>query len=121
MREGILEYEGRVDDVRAELNACSVFVLPSYREGTPKSTLEALATGRPVITTDAPGCRETVIDGQNGLQIPARNAQALAAACVRLADDAALRARMGDASRALAIGRYDVRLVNAMILDSLGA
>jgi glycosyltransferase involved in cell wall biosynthesis len=121
MREGILEYEGRVDDVRAELNACSVFVLPSYREGTPKSTLEALATGRPVITTDAPGCRETVIDGQNGLQIPARNAQALAAACVRLADDAALRARMGHASRALAIGRYDVRLVNAMILDSLGA
>ncbi len=118
-REGVLECPGRVDDVRAELAACSVFVLPSYREGTPKSTLEALASGRPVITTDVPGCRETVRHEVNGLLVPAKDANALAAACVKLAADAEIRARMGDASRAFAVERFDVRSVNAQIIDAL--
>ncbi|MEY3025810.1 MAG: hypothetical protein RLZZ238_707 [Planctomycetota bacterium] len=119
LREGVVEYAGRLDDIRPELAACSVFVLPSYREGTPKSTLEALATGRPVVTTDAPGCRETVVDGDNGLLVPPRDARALAAACLALARDPALRARMGDASRALA-AKFDAHAVNAAILDALG-
>jgi glycosyltransferase involved in cell wall biosynthesis len=121
IREGLLEYAGRLDDVRAELAACSVFVLPSYREGTPKSTLEALATGRAVITTDAPGCRETVERGVNGVLVPPRDARALAEACLRFAPDAALRERMGAASRALAERRFDARAVNATIIEALGA
>jgi glycosyltransferase involved in cell wall biosynthesis len=120
VRAGTLEYAGRLDDVRAELAACSVFVLPSYREGTPKSTLEALATGRPVVTTDAPGCRATVEHGVNGLLVPVRDARALAAACRSLADDAALRARMGEASRARA-ARFAATTVNATIMRALGA
>lgn len=121
---GDIVYAGRLDDVRAELASCSVFVLPSYREGTPKSTLEALATGRPVITTDAPGCRETVMsddDECNGILVPARDGDALAHACLSLALDEERRVRMGHHSRALAERRFDVRLVNATIMDALGA
>jgi len=120
LREGTLEFAGRLDDVRPELAACSVFVLPSYREGTPKSTLEALATGRPVITTDVPGCRGTVEHGVNGLLVPARDARALAEACLALAADPALRTRMGAASRRIA-ERFDARAVNAAIAEALGA
>ncbi len=120
LHDGTLEFAGRLDDVRPELAACSVFVLPSYREGTPKSTLEALATGRPVITTDVPGCRGTVEHGVNGLLVPARDARALAEACLALAADPALRARMGAASRRIA-ERFDARAVNAAIAEALGA
>jgi glycosyltransferase involved in cell wall biosynthesis len=118
---GTLEYAGRLDDVRPELARASVFVLPSYREGTPKSVLEALATGRPVITTDAVGCRETVRDGVEGLLVPPRDAAALARACLKLGDDAALRAAMGARARARAEERFDVRAVNAEIMEALGA
>lgn len=120
-REGVVEYAGRLDDVRGELAGASVFVLPSYREGTPKSTLEALATARPVVTTDAVGCRETVRDGVEGLLVPARDAGALAAACLRLGDDAALRRKMGASARRRAEERFDVRRVNAEIMEALGA
>ncbi len=128
--DGRLEWAGRLDDVRGELAAASVFVLPSYREGTPKSTLEALATGRAVVTTDAPGCRETVreIDaeppvgsGANGILVPVRDARALADACLRLADDSALVATMGARSRLLAERAFDSALVNATIVEALGA
>ncbi len=121
VQEGTIEYAGRLDDVREELAQCSVFVLPSYREGTPKSTLEALATGRAIITTDAPGCRETVERGVNGTLVPARDADALAAACMKFADDQHLREKMGAASRELAERRFDVHLVNATIAEALGA
>ena len=121
VREGVIEHAGRLDDVRAELAACSVFVLPSYREGCPKSTLEALATGRAVVTTDAPGCRETVERGVNGTLVPVGDARALAEACLKFATDAGLRERMGAASRALAERRFDVRAVNARIATALGA
>jgi len=95
-------------------------VLPSYREGTPKSTLEALATGRAVVTTDAPGCRATVDHGVNGLLVPPRDAPALAEACLALATDPARVAAMGAASRRKAAD-FDVRRVNAAIIDALGA
>src|SRR5581483_12445279 len=64
--QGVIEYLGKLDDVRPALAQCSVFVLPSYREGTPKTVLEAMAVGRAIISTDVPGCRETVIEGENG-------------------------------------------------------
>ena len=116
---GDVHWAGRLDDVRPELAACSVFVLPSYREGTPRSTLEALAVGRPVVTTDVPGCRTTVIEGENGLLVPPRDATALAAAMLRLAEDAPLRERMGRASRALAASRFDVDAVNRTLIARL--
>jgi glycosyltransferase involved in cell wall biosynthesis len=119
VREGSLTCPGRLDDVREELAAAHVFVLPSYREGMPRSTLEALATGRAIVTTDVPGCRETVIPGENGLLVPPRDAGALAEACLLLARDRDQLARMGTASRKLAESRFDVRAVNATLLGLL--
>lgn len=117
--EGIVEYLGAVDDVRPHLATCSVFVLPSYREGLPRSVVEALATGRPVITTDVPGCRETVVSGVNGFLVPPRDASALAVAMRRFIDDPTLIPRMGTASRDLAERRYCVHEVNRRILEAL--
>ena len=116
---GGVEFLGRLDDVRPAIAQASVYVLPSYREGTPRSVLEAMAMGRPIVTTDVPGCRETVIEGENGLLVPARNAAALAEAMEKLLDDAASRARMGERSRALCEARYDVEQVNAEMMRHL--
>ncbi len=118
--EGGVTFLGKLDDVRGALAECSVYVLPSYREGTPRSVLEALAVGRPIITTDAPGCRETVVDGENGLLVPPRDANALYDAMMRLADDPTLRGRMAENSRRRAEAKYDVREVNRAILDAAG-
>ena len=118
---GILRWYGAVDDVRPYLAECSVYVLPSYREGTPRSVLEAMATGRPVITTDAPGCRETVVEGVNGHLVRVGDAEALADAMATFVGAKDKLARMGEASRRLAGERFDVRAVNAeliAILDS---
>lgn len=79
VRDGIIEYLGTLHDVRPALAQCHVYVLPSYREGTPRTVLEAMAIGRPIITTDAPGCRETVIQGKNGFLVPIRDAHAISA------------------------------------------
>jgi glycosyltransferase involved in cell wall biosynthesis len=117
--EGLLEVPGRVADVRPELTACHAFVLPSYREGSPNASLEALATGRAIVTTDVPGCRETVVDGGNGRLVPARDPRALADAIVSLARDPALVRRMGAASRRLAERRFDARAVDRTIIDVL--
>ncbi len=118
--EGIVDYLGPLDDPRLAFADCSVYVLPSYREGTPRTVLEAMSMGRPIITTDAPGCRETVRDGDNGLLVPVRDATALAAAMQQLAEDAPLRARMGAASRARAEQRYAVERVTLQMLEALG-
>lgn len=117
--EGGVEYLGRLSDVRPAISAARVYVLPSYREGTPRSVLEAMAMGRPIITTDAPGCRETVIDGVNGFLVPPRNALALEAAMERMIENPDLIAPMSVASLDLARRRYDVNRVNAQILSVL--
>ena len=117
---GGVEFLGEQEDVRPALRAASVYVLPSWREGTPRSVLEAMATGRPVITTHAPGCRETVTDGHNGLLVPVRDAEALTLAMERLGRDAALRERYGAASLAVAQEKYAVEKVNAALLGHLG-
>jgi glycosyltransferase involved in cell wall biosynthesis len=117
---GDIEYLGVAGDVRPALAGASVFVLPSYyREGTPRSILEALAMGRPVVTTDAPGCRETVVDGENGYLIPPRDARALEGAMERFILDPTTIPRMGRRSRAIAEEKYDVRKVNGVILDRM--
>ncbi len=119
-REGVIDYPGAADDVRPHLRACSVYVLPSYHEGTPRSTLEAMAIGRAVITTDVPGCRETVRHGENGLMVPSRDAGALADAMETLIRQPAQVAAMGLASRRLVEERFDVHKVNRTILETLG-
>jgi glycosyltransferase involved in cell wall biosynthesis len=113
---GGIDYLGALEDVRPALAAHSIYVLPSYREGTPRSVLEALAMGRPVITTDAPGCRETVVPGVNGSLVPPRDAEALHAAMARMIEDTESLSAMGEASRRIAEEKYDVSKVNADIL-----
>lgn len=122
INEGVIEYAGRLDDVRDELARCTIFALPSYREGTPMSVLEALATARPIVTTDAPGCRETIrsAPNSNGVLVAVRDAQALANGILSLlAKPHDVLEKMGLQSRQLAERRFDVRLVNATIERAL--
>ena len=117
--EGVIEWPGQVPDVRTWLAQSSVFVLPSYREGKPRSTQEAMAMALPVITTDAPGCRDTVEEGINGFKVPVRDARALEAAMRRLIDAPELIAQMGQASRVLAERLFDVHRINDAMLDAM--
>jgi len=94
-----VEYWGWRDDAVAILAQASIACLPSYREGLPKSLLEAAACGLPIVTTDVPGCREIVVDGENGFLVPARNSDALATALQRLLTNPALRQQMGALGR----------------------
>lgn len=118
--EGVVEFVGGVSDVRPYIERCSVFVLPSYREGTPRAVLEAMSMGRAVITTDAPGCRETVVNGKNGFLVPVKDVDRLVAAMQRFIHEPALIHEMGIASRHLAETKYDVRLVNETISRTMG-
>ncbi len=119
-KEGVVTYLGEVRDVRPCLAACSVFVLPSfYREGIPRSILEAMATGRPIITTESPGCRDTVIENENGFIVPPRNANALARAMESFLKDPELAKRMGKRSRILAAEKFDVHKVNHLLLREM--
>jgi glycosyltransferase involved in cell wall biosynthesis len=119
--EGVLEWPGHVPDVKPYLMQTSVYVLPSYyREGVPRSTQEAMAMARPVITTDVPGCRETVIDGINGFLVPPRDVDGLVAAMERFIRQPDLIITMGQASRKLAEERFDVHKINAIILQAMG-
>lgn len=117
---GGLYFIGQLSDVRGALSDCSVYVLPSYREGTPRTVLEAMAMGRPVIVTDAPGCRETVEHGRNGLTVPVRNTVALAAAMEELARSPDRRALMASESLQLVRTKYDVNEVNGRMAEILG-
>ena len=117
--DGSIEYFGEQTDVRPYLAQCSVYVLPSYREGTPKSVLEAMSCGKAIITTDAPGCRETVIEGQNGFLVPVKDEKAVAEKMLFLYRNPDICAQMGNASRRIAEQRFDVRLVNQVILRTM--
>jgi glycosyltransferase involved in cell wall biosynthesis len=114
-----LEFLGELTDVRPAIADASVYVLPSYREGTPRTVLEAMAMGRAIVTTDAPGCRETVVAGENGFLAPPRETKGLELAMERLIADPEARIAMGAASRALAERKYDVRSVNGEMMRLL--
>lgn len=116
----VIEYVGEQSDVRPYIRACSVFVLPSYHEGTPKSVLEAMSMGRAIITTDAPGCRETVDDGKNGFLVPTKDTEALASRMEQFVLSELLSARMGRESRRIAEERFDVHKVNKVIMTTMG-
>lgn len=120
IKNGVVEYFGEQEDVRPYLAQCNVFVLPSYREGTPKANLEAMACGRAVITTDAPGCRETTDNGANGYLVPVKNVQVLAEKMEELYKSPDLVAKMGKNGRKKAETRFDVNIVNRIICESMG-
>lgn len=117
---GGLEYLGPKADVRPSIADASVYVLPSYREGTPRSVLEAMSMGRAIITSDAPGCRETTVDGENGFLVPVKDPETLAARMRLLIDNVDLRVAMGQKSREIAVGKYDVHAVNHTLMRHLG-
>jgi glycosyltransferase involved in cell wall biosynthesis len=105
--------------VAEHIKAASVYVLPSYREGVPVSTMEAMAMGRPIITTDVPGCRETVVDGVNGFMVPAKDAVALAEKMIWFIENPSSIVAMGAASRKMAEEKFDVQKINAKLMQIL--
>lgn len=117
---GVIDFLGRRDDVRSVLADAHVYVLPSYREGTPRTVLEAMAMGRAIITTDAPGCRETVLEGKNGYLVPIKDAAALARAMLKFVESPSGVASMGKCSRTIAEDKYDVHKVNSVMLQEMG-
>lgn len=117
IRKGIIEYKGELESVIEELTNCKYFVLPSYREGTPRSILEAMASQRPIITTDVPGCRETVREGYNGFLVPCMSIKPLADAMIKMIkQDFKKSSLMGERSYLLAKKFFDVNKVSDEII-----
>ena len=113
---GLVRFTGWADEVERWYHALDIFVLPSHREGIPRACAEAAACGLPVVATDIRGCRELIKNGETGLLVPVRNAQALADAIERLADDPALRVRMGDAARRHIVANFNHQQVMERML-----
>lgn len=120
IENNIIEYFGEQKDVRPYLAQCSTFVLPSYHEGTPKTVLEAMAMGRSIITTDAPGCRETVSHGLNGYLVKVGDITTLEDAMEKIIQYPNISIKMGQESLILAKSKYDVNLVNKSIKEYMG-
>jgi len=110
-REGIITALGHLDKMEDILNEVDLVVLPSYREGLPRILLEAAAYGLPIVTTDAPGCREIVADDVNGFLVPCKDSAALVTAIQRILDNPEERARMGAASRSKVLAEFDQKIV----------
>lgn len=134
INDGVIEYLGELDDVRSAIEKSTVYVLPSYREGMPRTILEAMAMCKPIITTDVPGCRETIKIkengnkqkelsketikyGINGVLVPSRNSNALSIAMDYFIDHPSILKKMGNESRRYVEERFDVRIINNMMLD----
>ena len=118
--EGIIQYLGTTNDVRPYIAHCHVYVLPSYHEGIPRTVLEAMAMGRPILTTDVPGCRETVASGVNGYLVPSKDANALAERMIYFIEHPENWLDMGKQSRRLAKEKFDVRKVNQKLFEIMG-
>lgn len=117
---GVIIYPGQVQNVLEYISLSSVFVLPSFREGFPRSSQEAMAVGRPILTTDVPGCRETVVNGENGFLVPAFDVNALVNRMVWFIKNVDDIQRMGLASRRMAEQRFDVNKANDQIIEIMG-
>jgi glycosyltransferase involved in cell wall biosynthesis len=117
VKEGIVEWWGVRMDMPETLAQAHVVCLPSYREGMPKVLLEAMSVGRACVTTDAPGCRNCVRHGDNGLLVPVKNPEALAEAIARLIDDAEMRRRMGERGRQRAVAEFSSERIHAETLQ----
>ena len=112
-----VDYLGGTNDVRPYIEACSIFVLPSYHEGLPRTVLEAMATGRPILTTDVPGCRETVINSENGWLVEKANIEQLVERMIWFIEKQNEWQRMAQASRAMVEDKFDVHKVNADLME----
>lgn len=119
VNDKIVNYWGKLSDVRPAIAASSVYVLPSYREGTPRTVLEAMAMGRAVITTDAPGCRETVSHGVNGYLVAVKSVDQLVQSMQYFIEDPKLMISMGQRSRKIALNKYDVHQVNKHMMTEM--
>ncbi|QHH93523.1 glycosyltransferase family 4 protein [Acinetobacter proteolyticus] len=120
IQENLFEYAGHVTNIQDWITNTSVFILPSYREGVPRSTQEAMAIGRPVITTDVPGCRETVVDGVNGFLVPKWNVQVLADKMCYFIEHPEQVNIMGRQSYRIAQEKFDVNKVNQKLFEIMG-
>ena len=120
IEDGSVEYFGETADVRPYVAECSVYVLPSYREGTPRTVLEAMAQGRPIITTDVPGCRGTVIKGETGFLVPPKNPEAVADKMEWFINHPSRIGEMGFASHQYCAVKYEVGIVNRRMLEIMG-
>lgn len=115
-KDGVVECWGRREDMPQVLAQSHIVCLPSYREGLPKSLLEAASCGRPIVTTDVPGCREIVRDGDNGILVEVRNSMALADALEKLLADPELRQQMGRRGRERVMNEFSQEIIDVQIL-----
>ncbi len=120
VEEKLFEYPGYVTNIKDWITDTSVFVLPSYREGVPRSTQEAMAIGRPVITTDVPGCRETVVDGENGFLVPRWDVTALVEKMCYFIENPHQVNIMGKESYKIAQEKFDADKVNSKLIEIMG-
>lgn len=116
----IIKYWGKLSDVRPAIAESSIYVLPSYREGTPRTVLEAMSMGRAIITTDAPGCRETVERDGNGYLVEVKSVTSLEMAMRKFIQNPELTEIMGTRSREIALHKYDVHQVNHHMMTEMG-
>lgn len=117
-KQGTINYLGYVEDMPSKLAEIDIFTLPSYyREGVPRANLEAMASGKPIVTTDAPGCRETVIKNRNGILVPPKNSEDLAEALLELIDNKEKREKMGKEGRKIIEERFDIKDITEKYLD----
>ncbi len=120
IESGVIEFFGEQSDVRPFISQCSTYLLPSYHEGTPKTVLEAMAMGRSIITSDAPGCRETVINGMNGFLVKVKDVQELVNKMEYLISNQEVCKNMGKESLKIAKEKYDVEIINKKIMKEMG-
>jgi glycosyltransferase involved in cell wall biosynthesis len=120
LKEGAVSYYGHAEDVRPFLEYCSIFVLPSYHEGNGRSIVEAMATGRAIVTTNVPGCKDTVMEGYNGFLVPPRDGRALAEKIEILIQNKKLRESMGYSSYLLCREKFEVNKINNTLLQTMG-
>lgn len=119
IKDNVINCPGHVSHVQEWIANSSVFVLPSYREGVPRSTQEAMAMGRAIITTDVPGCRDTVIDGENGFLVPPWSWRAIAEKMIYFIENKEKIVEMGEKSHKMALEKYDSKIVNCRLLSLL--
>ena len=119
IESGVIEYFGEQKDVRPYLKQCSVYVLPSYAEGTPKTVLEAMATSRAIITCDTRGCKQTVVEGENGFLVKVKDVDEIVDRVIKLYNDRELLEKMARQSHIMAKEKFDVKLVNKTICEAM--
>jgi len=118
VKNDLITYFGELESVKEYYQKCSVFVLPSFHEGTPRTSLEAMAIGRPIITTNTVGCKETVVDGTNGYLVPVKSVDLIARKMEFFIQNPDKVTSMGYESYKLALRKYDVKLINKSILEA---